>query len=429
MGEHSPPSMALPTAPHITPSFKTRAMGWGAPSFKTRAMGWGAPVLAIPSTTHTCSHHHHWCSTLQLPQLEIWSEIIKENTASFTIEDQSEHYLHLISYDNAGNISDENVYGPYQIDKILPKTEVTPPFSDWTNQPVAVHVTLSDEGGSRIQKYKYARTNEGITPNAWKEEVTDSPETIMIDAEGEQYLHIIAYDNAGNESLDNIFGKYKLDFTVPELIEEGKEQAQTRARARISSKTIKFTARDNLSGVKKLTVNGNEIMGTEYIVTRNGEYRFEILDHAGNILTKTIIIDSIYYQCEDDGLGHPSYSSSYNKCPVCDYVDGVQVINTVRTYGAKPEGVTYKNPRKAKIVEYYNNTLNKPLTAGQYDYELKTVYNGVTHNTGIAGTYTVKKKPINITGVKLKDKIYDGKTEVQIDETNVELQGIEEADQ
>lgn len=364
---------------------------------------------------------YKYAITTSKTEVEKWSEIVKEENANFTISGDAECYLHLIMYDNAGNESAQKVYGPYQVDKISPEVTVTPTFSDWTNQPVKVDIALSDEGGSKIQKYKYAITDTGIMPEEWDNEVTGEPEPITIDTEGEKYLHLIGYDNAGNDSSDNIFGTYKLDFTLPELISDGDEDLGTE---RFSTK---FTATDKLSGVSNFTVNGTEISGTEYIATNNGDYTFEISDYAGNVLTKTLTIDNLYRKCDKD-LGHPNFSASYEKCPICDLMDGIQNITSEKIYEGKPVSISYENAKNAQIVEYYEDKLDKPSMVGEYDYELKVVFEEKEYHTGIKGVLVIHKKPVEIEGLKLEDKVYDGKTEVNIDKTGLKLQGITEAD-
>lgn len=351
---------------------------------------------------------------------ENWSEIVKEENAKFKISGESEYYLHMKMHDNAGNISDETVYGPYQVDKTAPEVKVNPAFSDWTNQPVTVEVEVSDEGGSKVQNYKYAITDNGIMPTEWKN-AADESQPITIDSEGENYLHIIGYDNAGNNSSDNIFGKYKLDFTPPELISDTNEDSTTELFS------IQFTAIDKLSGVKNFSVNGTQIDGTEYTVTKNGEYAFEIFDNAGNKFTKNVTIDNLYRKCDKD-LGHPNFSTSHEKCPICDLIDGIKVTSSEKTYEANPIGVSYENEKNAQIVEYYENALDKPSKVGEYHYELKVNYNGTEYNTGLKGVLVIQKRPVEIIGLKLVDKIYDGKTEVKIDQTNLKLQGIQDND-
>lgn len=290
---------------------------------------------------------------------DAWSEIVKEDKAKFTISGEAEYYLHLISYDNAGNASDEAVYGPYQVDKTSPEVEVTPSFADWTNQPVTVNVKWSDKGGSNLQKYKYAVTNSGIMPEEWKNEVVGEPKPIVIDTEGENYLHIAGCDNAGNESVDNIFGKYKLDFTLPELMGEDKVNSGTNVTS------IQFTAKDEMSGISKFVVNGVEVSGTEYIATNNGDYHFEITDYAGNVLTKSLSIHNIekpvakvytitYYYCE--GVENPN--------PVQYTAEGEKItLQPVKKDGFLFKGwytdkdfknkVTQINPEMAKNVELF----------------------------------------------------------------------------
>ncbi len=332
---------------------------------------------------------------------------VKEEKAKFTIAGESEYYLHLQIYDNAGNVSEENVFGPYRVDKTSPKVEVTPAFSDWTNQPVTVDMIWSDEGGSNLQKYKYAVTGSGMMPDQWQEEIVGEPKPIIVNTEGENYLHIVGCDNAGNESSDYIFGAYKLDFTLPELMSNYETTTEEKRYS------VTFTAKDKLSGVSKFVVNGTEVNGTQYVATKNGDYQFEILDYAGNQLIKTVKIDDLYTKC-DKNLEHPDYSSTYEKCPICDLIQGIKVTNHEKIYEGAPVGISYDNTKNAQIVEYYDNRPEKPAQIGNYLYELKIVYEGNEYKTGITGTFILKEKP------KVEEPVEDKNEEEKEDEETQE---------
>lgn len=338
-----------------------------------------------------------------------WSEVTKEDKAKISITGEAEHYLHIVTYDNAGNESDDHVYGPYQLDKTSPKVQATPSFSNWTNQPVTVDLEFSDEGGSNFQKYQYAITNSGIMPEKWDDEIVGAPKPIVIHSEGKNYLHIIGYDNAGNDSSDQIFGEYKLDFTLPELINNDEVNSNGQLTA------IKFTAKDSMSGVNKFVVNEESLDSAEYIVTKNGNYQFEILDNAGNKFTKNVSIDNIYAECNKN-LEHPNYSSSYEKCPICDLVEGIKVTKDEKIYDGVAEGVSYENPQNAQIIEYYDGIADKPVGAGEYSYELKVMVDGTEYSMGIKGIFKIDKKSVDIVGLKL--------TNQKIDKTNAKVEGM-----
>ena len=50
------------------------------------------------------------------------------------------------------------------------------------------------------------------------------------------------------------------------------------------------------------------------------------------------------------------------------------------------------------------------------------------YETGIKGVLVIHKKQVDIIGLKLEDKVDDGKSEVNIDKTNLELKGIADND-
>jgi len=118
-------------------------------------------------------------------------------------------YLHLEAFDLAGN----SFYmrgGPYLIDKTPPVVDATPKSHE--GQGVAVTVAASDTGGSGLKEIRYAWTNSTGKPSSgWASSFTGGFQTIQ-NNNGTWYLHMEAYDNAGNS-----FYRYRGPYVVNTL--------------------------------------------------------------------------------------------------------------------------------------------------------------------------------------------------------------------
>ena len=97
------------------------------------------------------------------------------------------------------------------------------------------------------------------------------------------YYELTVIDNAGNKTIDSN------DKTAPLLNVTGNPTVWQNANV-----TLTIAASDDLSGVKSVMVNGEDITGQEtYIVSENGTYEFTVTDNAGYETTQTIVVDKI----------------------------------------------------------------------------------------------------------------------------------------
>ena len=335
-----------------------------------------------------------------------WSNYITSSKGTITIDTESIKYLHIIAEDNAGNVSEDRVAGPYHIDKTAPTITVTPQSSDWARE-TQVQVSFTD-AGSGYKHYKYAITDSRNMPTTWSEYITKSTDTITINTESEKYLHIIAEDNAGNVSEDNVTGAYLIDRTDPTIQVIGDLKTIV-----IDELTLNLQANDVPSGVETFKLDGEIIFNGNHTFYKNGTHTLEAVDKAGNTYTTEFTITNIYYEC-DAGLEHPIYSSDYDSCPICEAFKGLAVTNVKDVYNSEKQGVKYDNPRGAEIVEYYDGIKENPEDAKEYDYELKVVYEGEEYKTGLIGKYTITPKVITIEDILATNKVYNGNTTVVV---------------
>lgn len=335
-----------------------------------------------------------------------WSENIASVNGKVTIDTETEKYLHIIAEDNVGNITSDNVTGPYHIDKTAPSISVNPKTSDWARE-TQVQVSFTD-GGAGFKHYKYAITDNKNLPTTWSENIAKANDTITINTETEKYLHIIAEDNVGNITGDNVTGPYLIDRTNPTIQVIGDLQTIV-----VDELTLDLEANDVPSGVATFKMDGEVIFNGNHTFNKNGKHTLEAVDKAGNIYSTEFEITNIYYEC-DAGLEHPIYSSTYDSCPICEAYKGLKVTDAADIYNSEKQGVKYENPRNAEIVEYYDGIKENPENVKEYEYELKVVYEGNEYKTGVWGKYTITPKIITIEDIIATNKVYNGNTTVVI---------------
>ena len=108
--------------------------------------------------------------------------------------------------DNAGNIG-YVTSGTYYIDKIAPTITANPTTLESTN-PVTVAVTSVDTGGSRLKQTNYRWSTTAAKPTSgWSTSTAGSFTTSLTIENVVHYLHVEAFDNAGNSTY-RVFGPY-----------------------------------------------------------------------------------------------------------------------------------------------------------------------------------------------------------------------------
>ena len=335
-----------------------------------------------------------------------WSSNIASVNGTITINTEAEKYLHIIAEDNVGNITSDNIFGPYYIDRTAPSINANPQNCDWT-QETQVQVNFTD-GGAGFKQYRYAITDSRDAPTTWSDYITKSTDTIVINTETEKYLHIMAEDNVENVTADNVTGPYLIDRTNPTIQVIGDLQTIV-----IDELTLDLEANDVPSGVATFKMDGEVIFNGNHTFYKNGKHTLEAVDKAGNTYSTEFEITNIYYEC-DAGLEHPIYSSTYDSCPICESYKGLKVTDAADVYNSEKQGVKYDNPKGAEIVEYYDGIKENPENVKEYDYELKVVYEGNEYKTGVWGKYTITPKIITIEDIIATNKVYNGNTTVVI---------------
>lgn len=178
--------------------------------------------------------------------------------------------------DNAGNVTTKSI-NVTNIDKNKPTVSGKKDSEGWTNKNVQVTFTAGDsESGIAADGFS-------INGGAYS-----SQNTCTMEANGT--VTATVKDNAGNTSSTTVEVK-NIDKTAPTLeltlsttdwIEEGL--------------TVSATAFDGESGlpIKCFSVNGGDYNFTNSVfLTENGPVTFSVVDNAGNVTTKTVVVQNI----------------------------------------------------------------------------------------------------------------------------------------
>ena len=330
-------------------------------------------------------------------------QVVTTTNINFTATNNGNYKFILV--DNVGN-SRDYIVTINNIDRTVPTITVNPKNSNWV-QEIEVKIDILDNQ-SGVKYYKYAVTDSKDTPTTWSENIAKANDTITIDTETEKYLHIIAEDNVGNITSDNVTGPYLIDRTNPTIQVIGDLQTIV-----VDELTLDLEANDVPSGVATFKMDGEVIFNGNHTFNKNGKHTLEAVDKAGNTYSTEFEITNIYYEC-DAGLEHPIYSSTYDSCPICEAYKGLKVTDAADIYNSEKQGVKYENPRNAEIVEYYDGIKENPENVKEYEYELKVVYEGNEYKTGVWGKYTITPKIITIEDIIATNKVYNGNTTVVI---------------
>jgi len=330
-------------------------------------------------------------------------QVVTTTNINFTATNNGNYKFILV--DNVGN-SRDYIVTINNIDRTVPTITVNPKNSNWV-QEIEVKIDILDNQ-SGVKYYKYAVTDSKDTPTTWSENIAKANDTITINTETEKYLHIIAEDNVGNITSDNVTGPYLIDRTNPTIQVIGDLQTIV-----VDELTLDLEANDVPSGVATFKMDGEVIFNGNHTFNKNGKHTLEAVDKAGNTYSTEFEITNIYYEC-DAGLEHPIYSSTYDSCPICEAYKGLKVTDAADIYNSEKQGVKYENPRNAEIVEYYDGIKENPENVKEYEYELKVVYEGNEYKTGVWGKYTITPKIITIEDIIATNKVYNGNTTVVI---------------
>lgn len=183
-------------------------------------------------------------------------------------------------------------------DNIKPNIYIDNQEKDWTNKDIPLKLTFNDDGGSGFDGQRFVVTQTANPPSSgWSNWNSRLSESITINKEGINYVHVEARDNEGNQTKTT-FGPYKVDKTKPTL------NITVGEREKHEDVTLNLSAKDNLSGIKEIRLPDNKKTSNsniQHIVNKNGTYEFVVEDNAGNIHTEKYTVSSIVRILEFEG--------------------------------------------------------------------------------------------------------------------------------
>ncbi|HHV60770.1 MAG TPA: hypothetical protein GXX49_10880 [Clostridiaceae bacterium] len=128
-------------------------------------------------------------------------------TSTFTVSQEGETIIYARTVDNVGNIGEES-FCMVKIDKTPPVIQVSPQSHSMAGFELPVEVNISDAGGSGFSRFRYAWSGTTMLPGTWNDEYSSSC-SISYTETGTAYLHIEAFDKAGNKAY-GCYGPYTL---------------------------------------------------------------------------------------------------------------------------------------------------------------------------------------------------------------------------
>ncbi|MDO4282284.1 MAG: MucBP domain-containing protein [Clostridia bacterium] len=304
----------------------------GVTSYTTKYVGIGSPVASFNYSANTITKYQDlvindtsydpsgyeitdWTWTLKKGSVIVGTYTGKTpSVINFNTDDLGTGtYSYSLVVTNSQGIKSEVFTKSFTVidDTDAPAVIIDPTHCEWKKmQEVSLLFSDADSGFS---KWRYAIDSEQETSEntVWSEYITDTSYLLNIDVEGLDYLHIQAYDNAGN-LLERTVGIYKIDRTQP----NGNGEI-TQPTIDERSAIINFTATDDASGVEKIILpDGREVTGDNaiYSVTSPGEYTFKVVDVAGNekevVVPVAISSDGVEIKYIDQVTGDEIISSN-----------------------------------------------------------------------------------------------------------------------
>ncbi|KEI84203.1 hypothetical protein N493_20240 (plasmid) [Clostridium botulinum B2 433] len=280
-------------------------------------------------------------------------------------------------------------------DKESPTMEVTGNTTSWTNKDVMLNASAKDNN-----KVKSITLPDGKT-------VSSDKANFIVSKNGA--YKFIAEDEAGNKTTKEIVVD-KIDKELPTLNLTTSATNFTNANV-----DINIDAKDTLSGIKDIKVNGTVITGNKYTVSANGTYTVEVIDNAGNKISKQITISNIDRELPNGTVTADKKSwTNGNVTLICTATDNIGVKSITLPdgkviTGSKATLVADKNGKYNFIIEDISgNKRTVDYTVSNIDKELPTL-NLATSTTN----YTNGNVDINIDA---KDTL-SGVKEIKVNDT------------
>ncbi|KOY65377.1 OmpL47-type beta-barrel domain-containing protein [Clostridium sporogenes] len=259
-------------------------------------------------------------------------------------------------------------------DKEAPTLEVTGNTTKWTNKDVILNVFAKDNN-----KVKSIILPDGKTVSSDKADFTVTQNGTY---------KFIAEDEAGNKTTKEIVID-KIDKELPTLNLSTSIKGSTNGNV-----DINIDAKDTLSGIKEIKVNGTVIIGNKYTVSTNGIYTVESIDNAGNKISKQIDISNIDKELPTIAVsGNPTEWTNGNVVLNITAKDNIgiksiilpdgKIVNSDKTDFAINKNGTYK----FMVEDKAGNKITKEILVDKIDNESPTANVSVKGNKLIIDAY------------------------------------------
>ncbi|WP_434292078.1 OmpL47-type beta-barrel domain-containing protein [Clostridium botulinum] len=284
-------------------------------------------------------------------------------------------------------------------DKESPTIEVTGNTTSWTNKDVILNISAKDNN-----KVKSITLPDGKTVSSDKADYTVTKNgTYKFTAE----------DEAGNKTTKEILVD-KIDKELPTLNLTTSATNFTNANV-----DINIDAKDTLSGIKDIKVNGTVIIGNKYTVSTNGTYTVEVTDNAGNKISKQITISNIDRELPNGTVTADKKSwTNGNVTLICTATDNIGVKSITLPdgkviAGSKATLVADKNGKYNFIIEDISgNKRTVDYTVSNIDKELPTLnlLTSTTNSTNGSVDINIDAKDTlsGVKEIKVNDTVITG---------------------
>lgn len=268
-------------------------------------------------------------------------------------------------------------------DMTKPTIEVDiPNIPKWSTFPASIKVLADDTGGSGYRGFRYTISKTTTMPTSWSSINSNKTDTIIINNNGESYLHLEAYDNIGNVTYLRA-GPYYLDLVAPDFVfSEPPKWQHDKLNLGVSVQDVANVPikkwLQGTSTMDEVKTSGNTL-STPLTITMNGIYSFYAMDENNQETFKTYNVSNINYT--------PSLESSPSKVIVPVNSKSSHTISTKLSHLDDGDPVQLVTDL-GSLVYASANTFNND-TMGE-NFSWTTNFSGLSENTFYSGNLYLK---------------------------------------